>query len=197
MPTLARRAVGLFALLTLCAGTLRAQERRLHVVAAGGLEALHTRDGSTFTPGYVGQLGLAWTSPASRLGWQVSAFGFQRERSFAPLGSTSAYRSMARSRVYGLEGTLTYALSRGRVQPYVLGGAGLYRSELNERFADPVAGNLTTARAAQLEPGATVGFGLSMPVGRAQLFLESRYLLLGSRTSGGHHLVPLVVGFRF
>jgi Outer membrane protein beta-barrel domain len=189
------RLTGIVVATLLSAAPLTAQQLRPHLFGSAGFEALYARDGSTFTPGYVGQLGVTWTAPARRVGWRVSAFGFQRQRDFAPLGSyTGSYRSAARLQILGLEGTATYALSRGRVRPYVLGGAGVYQSRLNEQFTEPSAGSATTARATQFNVGATAGLGLEVPIGRAHLFLESRYLLLSG--SHEHHFGPLVLGLR-
>jgi opacity protein-like surface antigen len=176
---------------------LAAQAARLRPFAALGLETVYTVDGSQFTPGYVGQLGVAWRPAVGRWGARLLLSGQQRRHEF-DLESN-------RSRIYGasLQATLGLGSPTHRLNPYLVAGVGGYRTETFERRVVPCGPgpcpavlrfSERTLAAAAL--GLTGGVGLEFALGRVHLQAEAAFTRL-TRSRAEPHVLPITLGVRF
>lgn len=142
------------------------------------------------------RLGLDYTASGGRTSYSEDDSPFER-----------------RSRGLGLVLLGTYALARGPVRPYLVGGVGVYRHWSATTYPTvELAGALTTPgyvppprvtqRTDERGVGASGGLGLSAAVGRVALFGEARLtvvpmLLLSDRPGVRGSQIPLVLGVRF
>lgn len=176
---------------------LAAQDARLRPFAALGLEAVYTVDGSEFTPGYVGQLGVAWRPTGGRWGARLLLSGQQRRHEFNLEAN--------RSRIYGasLQATFGLGSSTGRLNPYLLAGVGGYRTETMERRIVPCGGEVCLAVLEFSERtlaagalGLTGGLGLEFALGRVHLQAEAAFTRF-TRSRAEPHVLPVTLGIRF
>lgn len=177
------------------------------IVVAGGVDA----DGRAETA-YPPQLAL-------HVGYQLkggervggSRFGLRAGLDFTASNAESAALRLQgpyqtrRSRGLGVVLLGTYALTRGPVRPYLVGGGGVYAlhsvATYQRAYSEP--GQPERKEVADgAHMGVSVGAGLSAPVGRVVLFGEARATLLPtaalSDTPGFRGTqVPLTLGVRF
>ena len=111
------------------------------------------------------------------------------------LDTTRSARHALRDETYGLSAAVAWPVGRwGRVQPYLLGGLGVYHKRLGsnpDHGADEVSGWVSTTTL-----GWQAGFGLQTAIGSRALFIEARrHQLRGEWT--GSNFTPLAVGLRF
>jgi hypothetical protein len=103
--------------------------------------------------------------------------------------------------------SLTFSLTRTRVAPYLLGGAGVYRIATTETRlvsrCPPDAmciailpPQISATHTATTSIGTAVGAGLAARVGRLNLLAEGRYHSY-SHPAGSGHIVPFTLGVRF
>ncbi len=191
-----------------------AQVLGARVTAAGGMDAV-LYDGSTYTPSYVGQLGLEWRKSQSRGAFRLGVQHYQQNQRWGSeyLGNCGAQCS--RSENYGVTGFTfdgTFDLSRGRIRPYVLSGIGIYRSSTTNRANYQCPGprgpfgalsctytpdQTSEYSFATWAPGWHSGLGLSASLGRTTLFTELRVMMLGTDGRQARGMVPLTFGVKF
>ena len=176
---------------------LAAQDARLQPFAAIGLEAVYTRDGGEFTPGYVGQVGVAWRPAAGRWGGRLLLSGQQRRHDFG--------LEWNRSRIYGasLNATLDLGSRTHRLNPYLMAGVGSYRTETVERRIVPCEAEVCPALLMFSERtlavgalGLTGGLGLEFAIGRLRLQAEAAFTRF-TRSRAEPHVLPVTLGVRF
>jgi len=176
---------------------LAAQDARLRPFAALGLEAVYTVDGSEFTPGYVGQLGLAWRPATGPWGARLLLSGQQRRHEFDMKSN--------RSRIYGASLQTTFALgsSTRRLNPYLVAGVGGYRTETLERRIVPCESEVCTGELRFSERtlaagalGLTGGVGLGFVLGQVPLHIEAAVTRF-TRSRAEPHVLPVTLGVRF
>lgn len=120
-----------------------------------------------------------------------------------------------RTRVFGATVSGTYELPiASRIRPYLFTGVGLFRTRSHLRYDRPTLPGCpiemlcATAQTVATAPvtfvdasgGATMhtGAGLAISLGRSELLLEGRYLLLsGTGTRALSGAIPITIGIRF
>lgn len=157
-------------------------------------------------------LGIERSKPESRLALRLTTVigqsSYRYESSAGGIrGESSSEKSWVNHAWGGLQGTATYALTKSRVQPYLLGGAGLFAYSTSAYHAPTTGADepWNPARPAegyhraQFGPVFSVGTGLNVRLSRVTMFGESRM-------SRGYPLTmplysvngsPLVIGFKF
>ena len=179
------------------------------IVVAGGVDADHNSRGGypsqlALHAGYQVRGGERMGGPrfGVRLGLDVTASHVDESDA---LGLPFSSR---RSRAFGVALLGTYALTRGPVRPYLLGGVGTYflhSSTTYRYYAISASGEREPDRTEQASAGSvgvSAGAGLSAPVGRVVRFGEARATVLPStvfsETPGIRGMqLPLVLGVRF
>jgi opacity protein-like surface antigen len=104
-------------------------------------------------------------------------------------------RHALRDQTFGASAAVAWPLGAwGKVQPFLLGGLGVYHKRLGSNpdlGADEVSTWVQATRA-----GWQAGLGLQLPVGRRTIFLEARtHRLLGGWS--GSNVTPVALGIRF
>ena len=94
----------------------------------------------------------------------------------------------------------SYVLLRGRtVRPYLTAGAGFHDvavSWIPPSLPYPGAAPASLETRHETRPGFAIGGGASIDVGKAQLFLEGRYIVVLTH-DGSTGFVPVTIGVRF
>ena len=182
-----------------------AAEPRGQLVLAGGLDAL-LRDGAEFTPAPVLHAGYERRIGASRVGVRLAGDYFTQSRGdrIVRVNGEPVQRieSSSRVQIYGAGLLATYALARGRVQPYLIGGVGVQRLSARGSDASAPDGERQVERTSAALSG---GLGLSASLGRVGLFTEARFTRLpnglgraGDQQQGVRgQVIPLTFGVRF
>lgn len=178
------------------------------VILAGGVDAAHNDRGGYPTQlalhlGYQLRGGALRGGPrlGVRLGLDVTGSEIEAPSGTLPFASR-------RSRAAGLLVLGSYALTRGPVRPYLLGGAGMYmlRAATTYRYYAVTASGARepdrTERVSDGGFGLSAGAGLAAPIGGVVVFGEARATLLpGSALSDTPGVrgtqLPLVLGVRF
>lgn len=95
------------------------------------------------------------------------------------------------SRILGIVGNVILSPSTGAVRPYLLGGAGVFRS----KSSSTVAG-ATGSYSSDSEMGVQVGAGLQFQLSGFSTFAEARYVNVFA-DGGDAKWIPIVFGVRF
>jgi hypothetical protein len=154
----------------------------------------------------LGVLGLEWLHPRAPFSARLDFSYLRDSRDYGEGLGTCEWpcRYADRYEMLGLslDGRYTF-LSRSPVRPYLLSGFGLYRStstvtanytcELTTCVRSP---ERTTFSNSSLGLGLHAGFGVAVPIRRAELSLEFRFQQLTSGVRHGH-TVPIMLGIRF
>lgn len=215
MRTTTLRTLGLFAALLVLVKAARAQEiTQRRPFAAAGMDMV-LFEGDTFTPSIFGMGGLAWQHPTSRNGRRVYATFNHRSRTNDDgflFGCEGQCRSETRSISGGLGLESTIDLTRGRIRPYLLSGASLFRTwssvrrnyVCNDGGGAPncaiVAGGGPTYRFSGAGLGLHAGGGFAIRWGSRTLTLESRFEIRTIGDGGPNSeqaALPLLLGIRF
>ncbi len=205
---LARRIASLIALV-LSVGTGRASAQDSSIASHPWILGVGVNANTLpyATPSF--QFGREWRDPASRFGVRLTGDISSSENShpyypgFYSDGSAGTSRTHTNDRTFGM--AATYALTRGRIQPYLLSGFIVQFGDVATHYepnptAPPLAsGSLNTAYDYHF-PGGGVGMqgglGVQAGLGGATLFMEARALMpTGNR--GPATVTPLTIGFRF
>ena len=156
------------------------------------------------------QLGREWRAPTSRFGLRLNAaFSGRTERALSYYGGNGQPLWSARDSYADASVSLltTFALTKGRIQPYLLSGFALQRRQIRTEYVDftnpggvPGGGSLNfapgTYRSTLMDFGAEAGFGVQARVGRAWVYVENKAQFFGDHSSRrSPH--PFTLGIRF
>ena len=211
-PTL--RTLGLYAAALLAVPAVEAQRvTHRRPFAAAGMDMV-LFDGDTFTPSVFGMAGFAWQNPLGRGGLRAYATFNHRSRTSSSqflYGCDARCESERRDNSLGLALDGTLDLTRGRIRPYLLSGASIFRSwnSYRQNYACTsgpgtpdcavVAGGGPTYRQADFGVGLHGGAGFAFNAGSRTITLESR-LQVRFDDNGGPYAraaLPLLFGIRF
>ncbi|HEX6632282.1 MAG TPA: outer membrane beta-barrel protein [Gemmatimonadaceae bacterium] len=145
--------------------------------------------GASFPVGTLGDAQDAGWHALVAIGYRppLSGLGFRLDGSYHRLHSPGTGDTPGRDfRALAVTGNVVREGPALAVRPYVLAGAGLYRTELE-------------GGEARTHPGATLGAGLRFHLLAVDAFVEARYhAMLDALPGGGTgHLVPLTLGITF
>ena len=164
--------------------TTQAQaERPVGVFVGGGVEALHLRDNTTFTPGLTVQAGFYLQPTGSRWGLRLMGTFYNRN-------------GVRRTQSAGLALDATFDLARGGTRPYLLAGAGanwLYIAAPPRLPGEP----RLEADDDWWSGSLGLGVGVRQRLAFVWLYAEARYTALTYGTGWGSAIVPLTLGLRF
>ena len=90
---------------------------------------------------------------------------------------------------------LTLGRTHGLVQPYVVGGVGVFRRRVNQDVSGAVT-EFNDLRRKDTDVGFNGGVGLRLSLGAAAIFAEARYYSVASEPDRTN-FVPVVVGLTF
>jgi hypothetical protein len=179
------------------------------VTAAGGIDAI-LKDGSTYVPTYVGQMGLEWRQPDARGALRLGLMHYRQNRDYdmsqLQYGCTSACRDIDRFRLTGITFDGSFDLTRTRFRPYLVSGLGVYRrsrSSIRNYQCDGsvtppcAAGPATEYRKLSNTAALHSGLGFASTFNRVTVFTELRVMLLADGQSGYQGMVPLTLGVKF
>lgn len=166
-------------LMALGAGTAHAQLRPWEISIAGG-PSLPTGDLADFADtGYHVQGSIGFGVPMLPVGLRADAFWQE-----VPDTNDGWYRQIG-----GLA-NVTLGIPLVVVEPYILGGVGLIRTETPDGVI--LDGDSDTSL------GFNAGAGAEFPFMGLSGFVEARYLnLLGGDTAKSYQSIPITVGIRF
>jgi len=196
-----RSATSVVALTALAAFTAAAQGVHPQFGLGGGLlvpvsDYHATADGRGFNTAWQGLALVAFKLPGLPVGLRVDAtYGANsaNDRLKTALTTQLGQPTDEKTKLLGASLSVTYQLSSAaRVQPYVIGGIGVYHTTISVTTSDS-----TTVDAATKLAG-NVGAGLAYELRGVALFFEARYVNVAA-VSGFPRVtfLPLTAGVRF
>jgi len=195
------RAARAVAVASLAAGTVAAQGMRPQFGLGGGLMApvgdYHaTAGGQGFNTAWHGLALLTFKLPGLPLGFRVDlTYGANsaNDRLKAQLTNNLGQPTDEKTKLAGASVNLTHQFSSSaRVQPYVIGGVGLYHTTISVSTSDSTADNAATKLAWNL------GGGLAFGLRRVALFFEARYVNVAAVPGFPRStFLPFTAGIRF
>lgn len=163
--------------------------------------------------GPAGQLGYEWRAPRSRFGIRLAAEYLGDPATTRPLYDWNAndLSPIGTERTTGgrfaLSALTTFALSTGRVQPYLISGVMLQheRTDLRVTLTDPATapfaigdgGRESTYKRRDFSLGFQGGLGVRARVGRSWLYTEIRGHSTGDAWLRNRNATPITFGIQF
>jgi hypothetical protein len=154
------------------------------------------------------QMGREWRDPESRMGMRLTLDlnGLARRYAFTRPDFTPYATFDQRTRDLTLGAAVTYALTRGRIQPYLISGFTLERRSLatvvtTAEGTTPQPGDFMTPgsfRETGVDLGLQGGAGLAVRLGRVSVFGEARkFVPVTGTATTDNRANPLTFGIRF
>jgi hypothetical protein len=122
-----------------------------------------------------------------------------------PCSSTEICELKTRNGVTGMNVDGTFDLGRGTFRPYLLSGAGIYRSRRTTYGDRTCLATCVSILYAWQQPSERIdasagfhsGIGLTGKLGKTPVFAEMRVLLLASDPARARGMLPLTFGVKF